>query len=157
MWTAAISILVVAEGAVSRDDADTIETLLEEKRNAKDKSARKKASEKLGAFHDAHVGHSFELTRQLESLAGQESRLTILGHLQRGGTPSAADRVLATRLGTRCAQALNERLYGVLLAMQSGEVRPVPLEEVAGKKKLVPPDHPLVESARRVGTSFGDE
>ena len=102
------------------------------------------------------MGHTIQLTKQLETLTGQESRLTILGHLQRGGTPSAADRVLATWLGTRCVRLLTEQHYGVMLAVQGQEIRPVPLEEVSGKKKFVSPDHPLVQSARLVSTCFGD-
>ncbi|MHC4176095.1 MAG: 6-phosphofructokinase [Planctomycetota bacterium] len=150
------SIVVVAEGAISQSDAQTIEKLLGQKRDAKGKHEREKASDRLRTFHEAHVGHTIELTRRLEELTGQESRLTILGHLQRGGTPSAADRVLATRLGTRCAEILRDGQFGVMLAVQNREIQPVPLEAVAGKKKLVPPDHPLVECARLVGTCFGD-
>ena len=96
------------------------------------------------------------MSKQIGQVTGQESRLTILGHLQRGGTPSAADRLLATRLGTSCAELLSQEVYGVMVAARGDGVEPVPLEEVAGKKKLVPPDHPWVRSARLVGTSFGN-
>jgi 6-phosphofructokinase len=96
------------------------------------------------------------LTQQLERLTGQESRLTILGHLQRGGTPSAADRLLATRLGTSCAEYLSQEMAGVMIAARGDGVEPVPLEVVSGKKKLVPPKHPWVQSARYVGTCLGD-
>ena len=90
-------------------------------------------------------------------MTGQESRLTILGHLQRGGTPSPADRVLATWLGTHCAQILSEEKYGVMLAVAGAGIQLVPLEEVAGRKKLVSPDHPLVKSARVSRTAiFGN-
>ncbi len=93
--------------------------------------------------------------RKLEELTGLESRLTILGHLQRGGTPSAADRLLATRLGTACADLIEQ---GVTASWS----RPAERAEAgaAGRggrnKKLVPPDHPWIESARRVGTNLGD-
>ena len=150
------SIVVVAEGAMSISDAEKVEALVSQKRNAKDKDEKEKASGKLEKFHKAHIGHTIHLTEELERLTGQESRLTILGHLQRGGTPSATDRVLATWLGTRCAQFLQEGRDGFMLAVQDQKIRPVPLEEIAGKKKLVSLDHPLVESARLVGTSFGD-
>lgn len=150
------SIVVAAEGAMSRRDAKTVEKLAIKKRNAENKQVRQKASDQLSAFHEAHVGHTIQLTKQLETLTGQESRLTILGHLQRGGTPSAADRVLATWLGTRCVRLLTEQHYGVMLAVQGQEIRPVPLEEVSGKKKFVSSDHPLVQSARLVSTCFGD-
>jgi 6-phosphofructokinase 1 len=149
------SIVVVAEGAMSRRDARTIEKLANQKHSG-NKRERQKASEQLYRFHEAHVGHTIELTKQLEAMTGQESRLTILGHLQRGGTPSAADRALATWLGTQCVRILAEKQYGVMLAIRGDRIKPIPLEEVAGKKKFVPPDHPLVDSARLLGTSFGD-
>jgi 6-phosphofructokinase 1 len=102
------------------------------------------------------VGHTIRLTKSLEKLTGQESRLTILGHLQRGGTPSAADRVFATWLGTSCAEVLNQRKYGIMLGLQGTELKLVPLKDVAGNMRHVPLDHPLIASGRRVGTSFGD-
>ena len=141
---------------MSRRDAKTVEKLAMKKRNAENKRLRQSASNQLRTFHEAHVGHTIQLTKQLEALTGQESRLTILGHLQRGGTPTAADRVLATWLGTDCVRILKEEQYGVMLAVQGQEIRPVPLEEVSGKKKFVPADHPLVKSARLVSTCFGD-
>jgi 6-phosphofructokinase 1 len=89
-------------------------------------------------------------------LTGLESRVTILGYLQRGGAPSAADRLLATRLGTACARLLDEELYGVMVAACGDGVKSVPLEEVAGKRKVIPADHPWIDSARAVGTCLGD-
>ena len=77
--------------------------------------------------------------------------MTILGYVQRGGTPSAADRLLATRLGTACAELIEEGVYGVMVAARGDGAEPVPLEKVAGKIKTVPLDHPWVKSARRVG------
>lgn len=151
------SIVAAAEGAMSVRDAHMVQKLATKKNTAESKQERQNASNQLREFHEAHVGHTIHLTKQLESLTGQESRLTILGHLQRGGTPSAADRVLATWLGTECVRALTEEHYGVMLAVQGNEINLVPLEEVvSGKKKFVPPDHPLVESARLVSTCFGD-
>jgi 6-phosphofructokinase len=113
-------------------------------------------SEKLNQFHQAHVNHTMNLTSQLEKLTGLESRLTILGHLQRGGTPSAADRILATNLGTVCATLLKKKEYGVMISVRGNTLVPVNLKDVAGKKKLVPRDHPWIESAKLVGTCFGD-
>jgi ATP-dependent phosphofructokinase / diphosphate-dependent phosphofructokinase len=150
------SIIVVAEGAISMADAAQLAKLAERKRTAKSEAEKQNASSKLQKFHDGHVGHTIKLTKQLEELTKQESRLTILGHTQRGGTPSAADRVLATRLGTACAEVLNNKKYGVMLAIQNGEIGPVPLEDVVRKKKFVPIDHPLITAARLVGTRFGD-
>lgn len=89
-------------------------------------------------------------------LTGLESRLTILGHLQRGGSPSAADRVLATRLGTTCAELLCAKKYGAMVVIRGNAIETVPLEKVAGSKKLVPMDHVWVRAAREVGTSFGE-
>jgi 6-phosphofructokinase 1 len=151
------SIVVVAEGAMSKTQAETIAQLVAGKERAQNKTEKKEASAQLDEFHQAHVNHTMELTGQLERLTGLESRLTILGHLQRGGAPSAADRVLATRLGTACAELLSRSQYGVMVAARGEGVEPISLEEVAGKKKLVPPDHPWIRSARHVGACLGDE
>jgi 6-phosphofructokinase len=99
---------------------------------------------------------SLRLAQRLEELTRLESRVTSLGHLQRGGSPSAADRLLATRLGTLCAKLIAEGRYGLMVAVQGADCVHVPLEEVAGKKKLVPLNHSWIQSARLVGTSFGD-
>jgi 6-phosphofructokinase 1 len=95
------------------------------------------------------------LAQRLEELTGLESRLTILGHLQRGGTPSAADRLLATRLGTACAEYIDQGVTGVMVAARGESAEPVPLEEVAGRMRAVPLDHPWVDAALKVGTSLG--
>jgi len=99
---------------------------------------------------------SMRLAVELENLTGLESRVTILGYLQRGGTPSAGDRLLATRLGTATARLIKEGVSGVMVAAHGEKAVPVPLDEVAGKRKVVPQDHPWIESARLVGTSLGD-
>jgi 6-phosphofructokinase len=99
---------------------------------------------------------SMRLAAELEGLTGLESRVTILGYLQRGGTPSAGDRLLATRLGTATARLIKEGVSGVMVAAHGEKAVPVPLDEVAGKRKTVPLDHPWIESARLVGTSLGD-
>ncbi len=154
------SIVAVAEGAMSKEGAANIEDLLRQKDAAVekgDKETKKKISAQLDEFHRRHVDHTVRLTHKLEELSGCESRMTILGHVQRGGTPSADDRVLATLLGTTCAQYLADGGSGDMMSVKGTEVVPVPLEDVAGKKKLVSPDDPLVKSARLVGTCFGDE
>lgn len=150
------SIVVVAEGAMSMDDAEIVAGLVKVRDEADSKKSRAEAKDELRKFHDEHVGHTIRLTRQLEKLTGQETRLTILGHLQRGGTPSAADRVFATWLGTECAEVLEARTYGVMLALQGTRLQLVALGEVAGRIRQVPLDHPLIVSGRRVGTAFGD-
>jgi len=85
-----------------------------------------------------------------------ETRVTVLGHLQRGGLPTPFDRILATRFGTHAAEMLSEGVYNRMVCLHGSEVTSVPLEQIAGKIKLVPPDHPLITAARRVGTNFGD-
>ena len=150
------SIVAVAEGAMSVNDAVVVTRLLQEKEKTRKKEDKKKISQKLQKFHEEHVNHTLHLTQQLEEQTGLESRLTILGHLQRGGTPSAADRLLATRLGTGCADFLNQGTYGIMVAARGDNVEAVPLQTVANNKKLVPCDHPWIKSARGIGTCFGD-
>jgi 6-phosphofructokinase 1 len=82
--------------------------------------------------------------------------VTILGHVQRGGTPSPADRLLATRLGTAAASYIADGLHGVLVAARGQAAEPVPLKEIAGITKFVPLDHPWVDSARSLGIVLGD-
>ncbi len=94
---------------------------------------------------------------QVESRTGIESRYVILGHVQRGGTPVAADRVLATQFGDHAMGLLRAGKQNRLVVMQRGELTDIPLAEAAGKQRLVPPDHPLVAAARSVYTSFGDD
>ena len=130
--------------------------LEQRKLNPKDKKDKKEAKATLAELEKEHAEHIFHLSRQLEELTGLESRVTILGHLQRGGTPSAADRILATRLGTACAELIEQGQYGVMVSAKGEAAVPVPLEEVAGNKKLVPPDHTWVQAARMVGTNLGD-
>jgi 6-phosphofructokinase 1 len=153
------SIVAVAEGALSTDEAHVVRGLekrIADAEAAEDKKARKLAKQELRQLEANRSDHTLILAHQLERLTGLESRPSILGHLQRGGTPSAADRLLATRLGTACASLINEGISGVMVAARGENAVPVPLEEVAGKKKLVPADHPWIESARLVGVSFGD-
>lgn len=151
------SIVAVAEGAVTVEQHEQIEVLVQKKKDAQDKDEKKTASDALKRFHEEHVDHTLRLTGQLEESTGMESRLTILGHLQRGGTPSAADRLLATRLGAACAELLSTRKYGAMVAARGDSTSIVPLEDVAGYKKLVPLDHPWIQAARLVGTCMGDE
>ena len=118
-----------------------MQTAKEKKKNAQKKTAKKKIETELGELETQYVGNTMRLAKQLEELTGLESRVTILGHLQRGGTPSAADRLLATRLGTACAALINEGIYGVMVAARGDGTEPVPLEKVAGKRKTVPLDY----------------
>jgi 6-phosphofructokinase 1 len=153
------SIVAVAEGAMSLEEAGEARAALHELQEAvdsEDKKARRKAKEVIREMEAGRGDHTLKLAHQLEERTGLESRPTILGYLQRGGTPSAADRLLATRLGTACADLINEEVSGVMVAARGEGAEAMPLEEIAGRKKLVPLDHPWVVSARRVGTNLGD-
>ena len=91
----------------------------------------------------------------LEAHLESEVRTTILGHVQRGGSPTPFDRVLSTRFGTYAAQLVAEGANGVMVARRDGAMTAVPFAEVADKTKVVRPDDPLVRAALDVGTSFG--
>lgn len=148
------SIVAVAEGALSVQDLATLKAAA--KKDAKRKKGKTMDDTAADAAELLFAGRTLRLAQQLEKLTGLEARLTILGHLQRGGTPSAADRILATRLGTACADLIAKRQYGVMVAAKGEATRPVKLEDAAGKVKTVPADHSWILSARRVGTNFGD-
>jgi 6-phosphofructokinase 1 len=101
-------------------------------------------------------GIGFVLQEQVEKSTGIEARTVVLGHLQRGGSPTAADRVLATQLGTRAVDLIMRGEMGQMVAVQGGNVTDVPLEVAAGGPRTVPLEHPLIAAARSIGTSFGD-
>lgn len=151
------SIVAVAEGALTLEQAKTVQQLDQDIANAKDKATRKKLKSKLKEHEQVHINNTLNLSRQLEKLTGLESRTSILGHIQRGGTPSAGDRILATHLGSATADLIHQEQYGVMVGFQNGRAVPVPLEEVAGVKKRVPLDHPWIETARSVGTNLGEK
>lgn len=96
------------------------------------------------------------LGKTIADLTGLETRETVLGYIQRGGTPSPMDRVLATRYGTAAADMIAEGNYGHMVALKNNEIVSVPLSEVSGKLKLVEQNNPLVTKARNMGTSFGN-
>ncbi|MFA5057147.1 MAG: ATP-dependent 6-phosphofructokinase [Opitutaceae bacterium] len=150
------SIVAVAEGAMSKHDAGGFAAAERHRKNARTEVEKEHAKAELAALEARHAGNTMRLSRQLEELTRLEARVTILGYVQRGGTPSVADRLLATRLGTACAGFINEGVFGVMVAARGDGVKVVPIEEVAGKLKTVPPDHQWIEAARRVGTSLGD-
>jgi 6-phosphofructokinase 1 len=150
------SIVAVAEGAKSRDDARVFEMAETVLKTAKTLTEKLEAKSEIAALEVRHQGNTLRLARQLEELTHLESRLTILGYVQRGGTPCAEDRLLATRLGSACADLIHEKKFGVMVAARGDSTEPVPLDKVAGKLKLVPRDHSWVQTARRVGTCLGD-
>jgi ATP-dependent phosphofructokinase / diphosphate-dependent phosphofructokinase len=99
----------------------------------------------------AHV-----LQQQLEPMLDTEVRATVLGHVQRGGAPTPADRVLATLFGSAAADLVMEGAWGMLVGLQQGRLTRLPLSDAAGQTRRVPADHPLLLAARRIGVSFGD-
>jgi 6-phosphofructokinase 1 len=131
------SVIVVAEGAKTIEEAELSKKELKKKR-ANEKSAGYRVSEQLNAISD------------------YESRVSVLGYLQRGGSPSPYDRVLATQFGTMGAELLAKGEYGRMVALKGLDVVSVPLEEVAEKTKFVPKDHLAIISAKATGTVFGD-
>lgn len=151
------SIVATSEGAISKESAQTIDILDKRKTNANDEKEKQKSIKKeIRDYKQKVIGDTMQLARELEKLTLVESRVTILGHLQRGGIPSSYDRLLATRLGTACTEYLENEQYGIMVAARGDGVEAVPLEKVVGKRKTVPLDHPWIECARRVGTCMGD-
>ena len=133
------SILAVAEGAISQQEA---------KMSKKEfKEARKNMP---------YPSISYRLADELKELTGQEIRVTIPGHYQRGGAPCPADRLLTTRGGVAAANFIRDGKFGNMVAIRDNQIVPVPLSEVAGKLKTVPPDGDIVQAARDLGLSMGD-
>ena len=100
---------------------------------------------------------AYELGAQIEELTGQEVRVTVPGHMQRGGEPCPYDRVLSTRVGAAAAKLIQNKTYGYMVCIKDGEVDKVPLEEVAGKLKTVDPKCSMIKEAKLIGICFGDE
>ena len=100
---------------------------------------------------------SYKIAHEIEEATGQETRVTVPGHFQRGGSPDAYDRFITTRFGAAAARLIIDGKYGYMTGMVNGEIVPVPLKEVAGKLKEVPVDSPVIKSAKSIGISFGDE
>lgn len=151
------SIVAVSEGAMPVELAERYQKTREKRDNADDKDEKDKQKAKLAEIEKERSESTHILTRQLEELTGLESRVTILGHVQRGGVPSPADRLLATRLGTACATYINEGVFGVMVAARGEGTEPVPLEKVIGNRKNVPLDHQWISTARHLDVCLGDE
>lgn len=150
------SIVAISEGAMSKGDAAELDKYVAELDGAKSSEEKQKAKSNIREFQRKRKGSTARLAEQLEALTGLEARLTILGHVQRGGTPSARDRLLATRLGTATTDLIAAGDFGKMVSIHGNSTLPVSLDEIAGRKKLVPLDHPQLLSARRIGTCFGD-
>ena len=133
------SILAVAEGAISKEEA------------ALSKKEFKKARADF-----KYPSIVYRIAEELSERVDNEIRVCVPGHFQRGGSPCAYDRVLCTRLGATAARFMKEKRFGVMVGVVNGETVPVPLEEVAGKLKTVPVDCSEIKAARQIGISFGD-
>lgn len=131
-------VIVVAEGARSIDEADLTKKELKKKRKKETVSAAYRVSEELNA------------------ISNYESRVSVLGYLQRGGSPTGYDRVLATQFGAKAAELLYKGDYNKLVSAKGLEITAVPLAEIAGKTKYVPIDHMAVLSAKQTGICFSD-
>ncbi len=137
-WGARFHIVVVAEGA--KPKGGTVSVV---------EAATPGVVERLG-------GAGQRVASALEELTGKEVRTTVLGHLQRGGSPSSFDRILATAFGTKAVELLQQRQFGCMVAYKPPQISSVPLESVVGRTRNVPVDSDIVRSARAVGISLGD-
>lgn len=132
------TIIAVAEGALSKEEA----------------KMKKKEREEARAAEGITFA-SPRITRQLQEITDQETRLVTLGHIQRGGVPSAYDRLLSTKFGTYAATLYNSRIFGVTVAEKQNLITHNRLCDIAGIPKLVPQDDQSIQLARQMGISFG--
>ena len=133
------TIIAVAEGAISKEDA------------ALTKKDYKKKMEKY-----PFPSVSYEVAAQIQEKTGREVRVTVPGHMQRGGSPCPYDRVFASRLGSEAGKLILDNQYGFMVGYKNREIVRVPLEDVAGKLKTVDPDAAIVQEAKLLGICFGD-
>ena len=134
------TIIAVAEGAISKEDAKL------KKKEYKEKLAKRK-----------YPSIAYELAEKIQEKTDKEVRITVPGHTQRGGSPCAYDRVFATRVGAAAAELILNQEYGYMVAMKNQKITKVPLQEVAGKLKMVDPEDGIIKEARTIGISFGDQ
>ena len=132
------TIIAMAEGAISDKDA---------------KLSKKDYMKKLSKY--AFPSPSYELADQITKKTGREVRVTVPGHIQRGGTPVAYDRVFATRLGAEAGKLILKKQYGFMVGYKNREMIKVPLKDVAGKLKTLDPDARIIQEAKAIGISFG--
>lgn len=150
------SIVPVAEGAIDKVSAGKIARLEQEISKCSDKSRKSQLKAQLAELTAYDPARIFALAKKLEELTALETRVTILGYLQRSGTPSCFDRLLASQLGARAAQAVLDGDFGCMAAFENGTTKLIPIEEVAGIRKELTGDHPWVVCARKSGVSFGE-
>ena len=129
----------MAEGAISKKDAEL------SKKEYKKKLAKR-----------PHPSVSYEIAEELGRRCGLEVRVTVPGHTQRGGSPCSYDRVFASRLGSEAGKLILKGEYGFMVGYKNREIVKVPLEDVAGKLKMVDPGASIVKEAKLLGISFGD-
>jgi len=144
------SIVCVAEGALSREEAANLAS--GKRKGGKETPPPK---DEIRGYRLVKESLASRLARQLQDLTRTEARVTALGHVQRGGAPTAADRLLCTGLGVKAAELLADGVYNVMVGVRNGACVPVPLEEVVGVRRTVPLDHVWVRTASRLGTCLG--
>jgi 6-phosphofructokinase 1 len=153
------SIIAVAEGAMSIEEAarKQVQDVPTPELGSKKKKKKEAPVEVINEEGERMVRESMasRIARDIQNLTGIDARVTSLGHVLRGGTPSAADRLLCSRLGTCTSQLLLKSRYNCMIAVRGTECVPVPLEEIAGIKKVVPINHPWLDTARFVDTCLG--
>ncbi|MCK5147370.1 ATP-dependent 6-phosphofructokinase [bacterium] len=132
------SIIVVSEGAKPKGGDVVVQKIIKESTDPV----------RLG-------GIGMKVANDIENNTGLECRVTVLGHLQRGGTPTAFDRILATRFGVKAAELCHNGVGGVMVAVRGRDIVAVPLSDVGGKMRLVEEHHPLIDVAKSVGTCMG--
>ena len=134
------TIIAVAEGAISKEDA---------------KLSKKELKAKKEKEKNKYPSVAYEIAEKIQKRSDQEVRITVPGHTQRGGSPCPYDRVLATRLGAAAAEAILDGDYGYMLGFKKNDIVRVPLSEVAGKLKYVDPKSSIIKEAEMTGISFG--
>nr|WP_319571547.1 ATP-dependent 6-phosphofructokinase [uncultured Draconibacterium sp.] len=110
-----------------------------------------------GIDHPKEISAATHIAQAIQTYTNIETRETVLGYIQRGGSPTPMDRILATRYGAFAAQCIADENFGTMVAIKNNELTTVPLEDVGGKLRLVEPNFGLIEKARKMGVSFGDE
>lgn len=138
------------------DEAEVEELLALSRVDARGPVHELEHSDEVLRYHEVTESRASRLARVLQHLTGLEARVTTLGHVLRGGSPTAADRLLATRLGVAAVEAIADGLRDVLMAVRGDRILPVPLDEAIGTR-LVPAGHPWLAAARSLGTCLGSE
>jgi ATP-dependent phosphofructokinase / diphosphate-dependent phosphofructokinase len=150
------SIVAVAEGAYSSELIAFFKRSMKINSQVHEGEDLEAGKDRMAELKKKYSGETLMLANRLENNTGNESRITILGYLLRGGAPTSGDRILATHLGTRAADLVAEGQFGVMVGIQDGKTARVPIEAVNRLEKPVPLDHPWLISARHVGTVLGD-